>query len=303
MKRIYAILLKPTLCFLIGCTAIPTATDKNQTLLVGEVIFVGSDYVSNNGISFNGTTTSGIEIVLRNTSNNESFRISTNNTGLFHINLQDGKYMIDELYVKKERNDGAWSYLYTSPSQKVMEIEKGKVNNIGTIRWSYLERKHNVIQTDNSLAVKNNFSKKFPKSNWNQKEWEYSKLMLETRNYSGETVTYYIKTDDGRDSTRITVPKEMPETSRRNIEQDMKKVMSYYRSQGDTAYYVKSENGLDSVLLRLPKAMPEEQKRVAEENIKRHLRENRLQRESSDSIREMRIGVNAIVSGQKIIED
>jgi hypothetical protein len=49
--------------------------------------------------------------------------------------------------------------------------------------------------------------------------------------------------------------------------------------------------------------MPEERKRFAEEDIKRYLRENRLIRESSDSIREMRIGVNTRVSGQKIIED
>lgn len=248
MKRIYIILVKLSLCFLIGCTSIPTSTEKNQILLVGEIVFVGSDYVSNNGISFDGTTSSGIEIILKNTANNEIFHISSNNTGLFHVNLKEGRYMIDELLIKKERYDGVGEYLYTNPAQKVLEIEKGKVNNIGTIRWSYIDRKHNTIQTDNSLAVKINFSKQFPKSNWNQKEWAYNKLSLETVKMSCETVTYYVKTDDGRDSTRITLPKEMSETSKQQIEPDLIKRMNNINSQGDTTYYVKSENELDSVL-------------------------------------------------------
>lgn len=278
MKRIYNILL----CFLIGCTSIPTATEENPTLLVGEIVLL-SDYVSNQEISFKGTTISDIAITLRNTANNETFRIVSNSAGLFHINLQEGKYLIDELYIKKEQANGAWSYFYTNPAPKVFEIKKGKVNNIGTINWSYIERRHNVIQTDNSISVKANFLKKYPKSNWNQREWEFSQLALETIQLSGENVSYYVKTDDGLDSTRITLPKEIQETERKRIELEIKKRMSDYRSQGDTTYYVKSENGLDSVSLTLPKAMSEEQKQNAENHVRRQMQENRSRIVNSDN--------------------
>jgi len=275
MKRIYLSLVKLSLCFLIGCVAIPTSTEKNPTLLVGTIIFGGSDYMSSQGISFSGVTTSGIEISLRNAVTNERFRFSPGKNGLFYYNLQEGKYCIDELYIKKERNDGAWSYITTSPSKKLLEIERGKVNNLGTIHWSFVDRRHEVVQVDNSVDTKNEFAKQFPKSNWNTKEWTYNELSFDIKKGSDEKVTYYVKNENGLDSTLITMPKDTPAEIRSQIEKDIVKRMNDIRTQGDTTYYVKSENGLDSAFLKIPKAFSKEEKQRAEEHVRSLLHEKK----------------------------
>ena len=180
MRHYYLLLL---FCVLIGCTSIPASTGQNPTLLVGEIIFTGKNYTSANKVSFDGTKTSDIDIFLRNTSNNEIIRFSSDKNGLFYVNLPEGKYMIDKLHVKIEGLIGvytaeglgnAWSSLYYfNPPRKVFEIESEKVNNIGTLRWTFIDKKNNMIQVNDSLSVKNKFSKRFPKSNWNQKTWKY----------------------------------------------------------------------------------------------------------------------------------
>ena len=273
MNRFYSFLLKLSICFLIGCkTIIPMSTERNQTLLVGNIVFAGNNYISRNGISFNGTTNSGIEIILKNTDTNELFRFSSGKNGLFYISLQEGKYRIDELYIKKANNDGAWAYIYTNPSNKLLEIEKGKVNNVGTIRWFFTDGRHVVEKDDNSTVVKNEFSKQFSSSNWNQKEWQYSPFVVNVIKPSGEQVSYYLKTDDGRDSTHLTLPKDMPIEQRQQIEADALAKMTDRRIQGDTTYYVKSVNGLDSVLIKRPKMMPEDAIRDVEERMRQNMR-------------------------------
>ena len=261
MKCKYSFFLKLGLCFLIGCKSIPMSTERTPTLLIGQIVFGGSDYVSRQGISFSGITTSGIEIALRNTVTNEVFRFSPGKNGLFYIGLKEGKYWIDELYIKKERNDGAWSDIYTNPPRKVLEIERGKVNNLGTLHWTFVGRRHDVVQLENSEDTKNEFTKQFPKSNWNTKEWIYIPWAFEVNQrisvnqISGERISYYVKSEDGRDSSLLTIPQNMPIEMRRQIESDMIKRMNDHRIQGDTTYYVKSENGLDSALLKIPKNM------------------------------------------------
>ena len=264
------------ICFFVGCRAIPTWTEINNTLLVGKIVFEGSDFVDRNGISFHGTTTSGIEIALRNTATNEVFRLLPAKNGLFYVNLREGKYMVDELYIKKTRQDGAWAYIYTRPAH-VFEVEKGKVNNIGRIGWTFLGRRHEVVQMDESLNVQNEFSTQFPTSNWNQKEWKYEKWTFETvvtrmPSYSDEHIFYYVKSEDGMDSLLVSTPKDMPVEARRNFEIEMIRRINVHRAQGDTTYYVKSEDGLDSALLTIPKYLPEAARKVIEDRTRQSIR-------------------------------
>jgi len=152
----------------------PMYNEMNPTLLVGEVLFTGSNFVTENGVSFDGTTTSGIELVLKNTATNEILKFSADKNGLFYINLQEGKYKIEELFIRKYSENENWFDFYIKqPAIKVLEIEKGKINNIGTLQWSFIDRMHNLVQEDNSSDVKIKFSERFPESNWNQIEWKY----------------------------------------------------------------------------------------------------------------------------------
>ena len=172
------VLVNLSLYCLISCRTIPMYTEINPTLLVGEVIFKTN--MKELGILSDGINISGIEILLKNTTTNENIRFSTDKNGLLLVNLQYGKYKIEELYIKKQYNDGTWFDFYIKqPTIKVLEIENGKVNNIGTLQWSFMNRMHNLVQVDNTSEVKNKFIKRFPESNWNQKEWEYKQLAFD----------------------------------------------------------------------------------------------------------------------------
>ena len=231
MKRSYIFLL----CFLIGCSVIPTSTEKNPTLITGRIIFLGNDYVSDNGITFEGPILSDIEITLLNIATDEPLHFSSGKNGLFHANLEEGKYRIDRLYIKKTGYQNAWAYIYTNPVEKVFEIEKGKVNNVGTIHWTLKNKKHQVIQSNDSLTVKNQFAKQFSKSNWNQEEWKFASWDFEKK----KEITYYVKSDNGKDSTRITIPEDMPLNVRKQIETKAKTRMNQIVIQEDTTYFIK----------------------------------------------------------------
>ena len=150
--------------------------ENNPALLVGEIIFIGSNYVCREGISFIGETYSGIDIVLKNTCTNEILRFSSGQNGLFYIDLQEGKYLIDELCLIKKREDGAWCNICCYPIKKELSIERGIVNNVGRIRWTYDGRIHFVKQRDDSSAVKNEFSEQFPESIWKQKKSKFKPI-------------------------------------------------------------------------------------------------------------------------------
>ena len=81
MKRIYSHLVKFSLCFLVGCTAIPIATEKNPTLLVGKIVLARGNYLSDSKMPLNETFTSNINI-------NINLRNITSNN-LFHSIIKD----------------------------------------------------------------------------------------------------------------------------------------------------------------------------------------------------------------------
>jgi hypothetical protein len=279
MRFIYRFLTLLSFCFLLSCKTIPMSTESNPTLLVGEVIFTGSNYVSNNGIPFNGTDTRGIEIYLINTETYEEISFPADNNGLFQINLPEGRYVVTILNKINTLPGGAWANVYVNPNDRLIDIKKGKVNNIGTINWTFTNRRHNVEQIDNSIAVRNSFANTFPKSNWNEQEWEYIPFSSGRYIPSTETITYYVKSEDGQDSVRSTIPINFPDEMKVQMEQGIRERMLEMRNMrtlGDTTYYVKSENGLDSTLLTLPKGMPENIRRNAEEHARSRIRENRI---------------------------
>ena len=266
MRRI--ILATLAFSLLIGCRTIPMATENNPTLLVGKVIFYGR-FISAHGISFDGTITRGIEISLRNTTTNEVFRFSPDNNGLFHINLQDGKYALDELYIRRYNSEGAWSNLFTNPSQKFIEVERGKVNNIGTIRWTFVNRRHHIEQFDNLATVRDAFSARYTRSNWNQKEWIYTQVSSGMTFFS--RISYHL-----RSSVSENLSAEMRDAIERNLRDRMKEV-SEVLPIGYTLFYLRSEDELDWAIVRTPIDLMEYQRRMVEDHVRNRLRENREQ--------------------------
>ena len=110
-----------------------------------------------------------------------------------------------------------------------------------------------------------------------------------------ETITYYVKTVDGKDFTHITLPKDIPDETKADR---IKKMIDPY-AQGDTIYYIKNETGLDSVLLKIPKGIPNEEKRRIESHVIQML-EMRSGGSAKDSIIEVKTHINSVKVGEKI---
>ena len=108
--------------------------------------------------------------------------------------------------------------------------------------------------------------------------------------------TIYVKTVDGKKSTHITLPKDTPEETKRQIEADKIKSMIDPHAQGDTIYYIKNETGLDSVALKMPKGIPDEEKRRIENQVISQMREGNVK----DSIIEVKAHINSVKVGDKI---
>jgi hypothetical protein len=90
-----------------------------------------------------------------------------------------------------------------------------------------------------------------------------------------------VKSDDGKDSIQVEIPKDMPQNMRQQVEVSMKNKM-LQRIPGDTTYFVKSENGLDSISLTIPKSLPENIRKQTEENTKKTMREIQERRTQRD---------------------
>ena len=272
MRKFILVIL--TLSLLTGCRTIPMATESNPTLLVGEIAFTGRHFVSSNGVSFDGTFTRGIEISLRNVATNEALRFSPDNNGLFHINLPDGRYLLDELYIRRYNSQGAWSNIFTNPSQRFIEVERGKVNNIGTIRWTFVGRRHHIEQIDNSEAVRDAFTRRHTRSNWNQKEWKYTQISSGMAPFS--RISYHLRSSAWQDSVPENLSAEMRETIERSLRDRMRE-MNEVLPVGYTLFYLRSEDGLDWAIVRIPIDLMEYQRRMVEDHVRNRLRENREQ--------------------------
>jgi TonB family protein len=132
-----------------GVKSIPKKpTEKPSAVFAGKIVFGGSDFVSEEGISFSDTVTSGIEITLRNTVTYDAVRFLSDEDGSFYVTMQEGRYQIERLYLKKEQDDGAWAYVYVNPLKKILKMKSGKENNIGIIHWSYFNKRGEVKYLD-----------------------------------------------------------------------------------------------------------------------------------------------------------
>jgi hypothetical protein len=259
--------MKSALLFVLGCSSVPKATEKNPTLFVGKIMYIGSgNPAQRNGISFNGTIEFGVEISIKNEATQATVKATSGKNGLFYTNqIQEGRYSISELFLKKTAIDSAFSTIYTLPQNLLFEVVKGKVNNAGTVIWLNTNNRHKVEQVYDSTEVKDEFIKQFPKSPWNGQEWVNCKL-------TGDTA-YYVKSSSGKDSMLLSVPKTMLDAVRQGIESNVRAQMDERLSKGDTTYYVKSSSGRDSVRITIPKEFPDKLREDMENRAKAKLDE------------------------------
>ena len=164
-----------SILILAGCTSIPEANEKNQTMFIGEISFEGSGF-SDNLVSLNGMHKTGIEITIQNTMNQKTHILHSDSKGRFYsVNIPEGNYRISKLLFQSTSNASSW---ITNPRIATFTIRHGIVNNFGNLSWKREYRAGNISNDsfyhnpDDGL-VRNNFEQRHPKSGWNEKRWFY----------------------------------------------------------------------------------------------------------------------------------
>jgi hypothetical protein len=174
MKAIKRIILVSMGFFIFGCASFPKADNEHQTLLIGSVIQQGKGYQYYSTVSVNGTNRMGIEVTLQELNGEKTYILRTNSNGLFYsVNIPEGSYKITRLYLRKE-SGSAWASIgwSISSTMRIVEIVRGKVNNLGTLRWNCENDVSNAVTFNTGYSeVRDIFQEKNKSSNWNEKEW------------------------------------------------------------------------------------------------------------------------------------
>lgn len=181
MNRLCFLLIIATLC---GCATFKDFSQKNDTLVVGQLVINVNNPKS---LGVNGRHTIGIDIIIENHDRkiirisartgipisveyvDSSIRTSTQDDGLFLFeNLQEGTYRLIRTEFVQDR---ANAKLYSGgPINRYFIVNKEKVNNLGVIIQS-IEENNYTVKSGNYEVVKNLFSNKYPKLQWNNVDW------------------------------------------------------------------------------------------------------------------------------------
>ena len=154
-----------------GCVSFPDASEKNQTLTIGQVILEAKGWSTAN-ISINGTHKVGIEITIQNSENEKAYLVKSRSDGLFYTtNIPKGNYKITKMYFKKT-SGSAWRDVWIEPSRGQFEIQDGCVNNFGILAWHAESSKSTLTGNNEYEEVRMLFLEKYVSSNWNEKEWK-----------------------------------------------------------------------------------------------------------------------------------
>jgi hypothetical protein len=168
MKVIRAIFVVCAFFILMGCATIPGPKSESDNLVIGIIVHTGEGYTNNAGATVNGTHFSGIELVVKNTSTNEEYKLLTKKNGLFYTSeLPEGTYRIEQFYLKVTVGT-AWSDTYSSPSSNLtFAVAGGEVTNLGMINWDGKSRGGSNYDYGKLYnAVEDEFRAQFPKSEW-----------------------------------------------------------------------------------------------------------------------------------------
>jgi hypothetical protein len=162
-----------------GCVSLKDFSEENDTLVVGELIYIRNDPKTN---SINGTYKNGISISIKNIHDNKIMKVSTQNNGLFFIqNLQEGVYDLIETEFKRESGNTIW-HLGGSINQ-YFTVVKGKVNNLGVIVQNIDERNYTVNSSDYE-TVQTDFMNKYQNLQWNHIDWINAFITNNLQNFS-----------------------------------------------------------------------------------------------------------------------
>ena len=157
-----------------------------QSLVIGQIRLEAKNFSKVGSISVNGIHHSSINIRVLNLTTGEEFEVlSRGGTGLFYFLSEEGNtYSIVNFKYTNTGTHGTYAQISVSPTDLILQIEPGKVYNIGKIEWNadkdahahYFTFKRNYLELENLIRIK------YAKSKWNLHEWEnvvFSKFYFE----------------------------------------------------------------------------------------------------------------------------
>jgi len=168
MKVISAIFVVCAFFILIGCATLPEPKSENDNLVIGIIVHTGEGYANYSGATVNGTHFSGIELVVKNTSTNEEYKMFTKKNGLFYsTELPEGSYRLEQFYLKVTVGN-AWADMYSTPSNNlIFTVTAGGVTNLGMINWDGKSRGSTNYDYGKLYdVVEDEFRTQYPKSEW-----------------------------------------------------------------------------------------------------------------------------------------
>jgi len=145
----------------ISCVSLPEPDSKNQTLVVGIA------NIQDNYHPSDSSSRAGIEITLNKFSGTGGYTLVTNADGIFYsAKIPGGIYKLSEV----KYPSGNVIFILDSPPK--IEIENGKVNNLGTFTLIGTSGVGGPLNWSSGYEqVRFLFGQKYSSSNWNQKEW------------------------------------------------------------------------------------------------------------------------------------
>ncbi len=175
------IILFAVLVILVSCAGTKFIKEPDaglKTLLIGQIILNTTEIPK--GYEAKETYTSGIEIHLEKSPSGEITKLSSRGKdGYFFMTNPDAKsYRLDKLYLHVYASNYVWTFSCEFPHPVVIQIEDGKVNNLGLISWKANYKLHqHFVDNINHENIKRWFKEEFPESDWNTKEWVNIKIL------------------------------------------------------------------------------------------------------------------------------
>jgi hypothetical protein len=176
MARSSVVLYALTVTCLVGCATVQEPKSGRNTLVIGQITQIASNYPSYGEASVNGVTKVSIELTFKNLTDNTVHVVKSSYGGIFFSqDMSPGKYRIMQIFDKVEIG-GAWAAVYSSRAS-YFDVQDNSVSNLGLIYWicdyGAATKYH---QSSGYAEVRDRFKKDHSDSGWNNMEWKEIRL-------------------------------------------------------------------------------------------------------------------------------
>jgi hypothetical protein len=179
-KITFAVLLSSLiLLFLTSCVSMSDISANSSNLTVFQVGFDIREWEGNNQAFILKKHYKDTVVTLYNleTKRTKSFQVFSQNGVYYTTKIEPGIYYIQEMKLKMNfGNYTSWLRAGTNTKESVFKIEKGVVNNLGTLLYIVKVKKNNrngwqFSANQNYNNIKAVFKKEHGSSEWNSRAW------------------------------------------------------------------------------------------------------------------------------------